>query len=136
MLWLNISITLTRRCRRAWTASSGGAGGLFAIPALVLVCGALVAAGLFLWSGPQLSAMSPANTVRGRAAVTNAAGALRDDIRVYDDAYLPALERLPTPMAQCIAERAEQPESAELAAQCASRRFTPVATGAGGPAVA
>ena len=114
---VNTSITPTWRCRKAWTDGRGGAGGLFGVPALVLVCGALVAAGLFLLRGPQLSAMRPA-TVRRRAAEI-AAGAQRD-LRVYDDAYLPALERLPAPMAQCIAERAELPESADLAAQCAS----------------
>jgi len=42
----------------------------------------------------------------------------REQISVYDEAYLPALDRLPAAMSQCIATRSQLPSTADLAAAC------------------
>ena len=94
------------RCRKAWTEAS-----LASAPALALACGTLVAAGVLLLRGP--AATNPAAMWRRVAWRADA----RRDVRVYDAAYLPSLERLPEPMPQCIAERTQLRSSAELAAR-------------------
>ncbi len=56
----------------------------------------------------------------------------RQQISVYDEQYLPALERLPAAMSQCIATRAQLPSTADLAAACVpARRSTPRSVMAG-----
>ena len=44
----------------------------------------------------------------------------RRQISVYDEAYLPAVDSLPTAMSQCIAGRSGVPSTAKLAAECAA----------------
>ena len=42
----------------------------------------------------------------------------RQQISVYDEAYLPTLDRLPAAMSQCMATRSQLPSTADLAAAC------------------